>query len=474
MPRLKSGQPINTALQKGRKSTQRDRLLAGMVAAANRGGLAGANVSEVIAHAGVSRPTFYDYFADRDDCFLATVTDVQRQLVEQVHGAVRARAPEDAASAAVEALLRFAVSEPARARLLMKEALAGGRAVLDARDRGIAEIAQIVERSFAQAPAWEAIPDLPIAMVIGAIYRLLASRLRRGERALGGMLEELLGWIGSYEQPAGEQQPWHTLAPGPALAPSPFVSATPFQAAPRFAPHQPRPSEETLAENHRQRIMLATCQVVHEQGYTAATVAEITRLAGVDGRSFYRVFASKQEAFSAIYELGFQHLMSTCARAFFAGDSWPDRIWETMRAAAQFVQGDPALANIGFVTAYAVGPGEIQRVEDSRVSFTIFLQEGYRHDSQRNPPSELALEAIMATIFEIVYHQARQSANPEIAGLLAHIVHLCLTPFMGPEQANRFIDKKLGESRQASGGKGGAKAKRAAPRKRARGSAQAA
>ncbi len=55
-----------------RKRTQRERLIAGMVMAARRHGYAGANVSRVIARAGVSRPTFYEYFADKDDCFLAT------------------------------------------------------------------------------------------------------------------------------------------------------------------------------------------------------------------------------------------------------------------------------------------------------------------------------------------------------------------------------------------------------------------
>jgi AcrR family transcriptional regulator len=66
---------INIAAQKGQKHTQRERLLAGMVAAANQHGYAQATVSAVIEHAGISRPTFYEYFADRDACFLAALED---------------------------------------------------------------------------------------------------------------------------------------------------------------------------------------------------------------------------------------------------------------------------------------------------------------------------------------------------------------------------------------------------------------
>ena len=106
----------------------------------------------------------------------------------------------------------------------------------------------------------------------------------------------------------------------------------------------------------------------------------------------------------------------------------------------------PTFAHVGFVEAYAVGPRAIQRVEDSRVAFTIFLQEGYRYQTEGKPPSRVALEAIITTIFEIVYLQTRASATPQAARLLPHIIHMCLTPFMGPAAANEFIEAKLAET----------------------------
>src|ERR1700730_5466452 len=103
---------INTALQKRRTSTQRERLLGGMITAANRDGYAGANVSEVIGEAGVSRPTFYEYFADKDACFLGALADVQGRLLIQIHEWVQQQPPEAALQATVEALIAFASSEP--------------------------------------------------------------------------------------------------------------------------------------------------------------------------------------------------------------------------------------------------------------------------------------------------------------------------------------------------------------------------
>jgi TetR/AcrR family transcriptional regulator len=449
MPRRSaSTRSINTPLQKGRKATQRERLLAGMVTAANREGYSGASVSTVIGAAGVSRPTFYDYFEDRDDCFIATIVDVHERLLEDVRAAVAQAPPEQAVASAITALVAFASAQSASARFLMKESLAGGPVALGARDDAIEQTAQVIEDALGTVDSSTPVPDLPIAALLGAIHRLLATRLRRGERVLSGLREDLLAWVESYSRPASERR-WSTLAPSPAPGPSPFLPRTALRAPPALGPGRPRMAEEEVSENHRQRIMFATSQVVSERGYTAATIAEITRMAGVDGREFYRLYADKQEAFSAIHELGFQYLMAVTAGAFFAGSSWPERMWEAYRAAMQSVQENPTVANVGFVESYAVGLRGIQRVEDSRVAFTIFLQEGFRLKQDGPAPSRVALEAIVTMVFEIVYRAARASAEPQTTTLLAPIMHLCLAPFMGPAAADEFIDAKLAESKRA-------------------------
>jgi AcrR family transcriptional regulator len=443
---------MNTPVQKRRKATQRERLVDGMIAAANRDGYAGASVSAVIAAAGVSRPTFYDYFQDRDDCFVASITDVQERHLADVLDTIAANPPERALSAAIEATVGFANSQPAEARFLMKEALAGGPAALDARDAGIREIANAIERALKKVAAETSVPDLPTGAVVGAVHRVLASRLRRGERALGGLQADLLQWIESYAAPAGEHR-WRTLKPTAAPERSPLLPPVSLRPPLPLPPGRPRIPEEEIVENHRQRIMFATAQVVQERGYTAATVSEIFKRAAVDGRHFYRLFGEKQEAFSAIHEVGFQYLMAAAAGAFFAGESWPERIWEAFRAASQSIDDTPTFAHVAFVEAYAVGPRAIQRVEDSRIAFTIFLQEGYRSLDERPAPSREALEAIITTIFEIVYLEARASRTPCTAGLLAHIVHMCLVPFIGVAATNEFLEGKRARGGGARGGR---------------------
>jgi AcrR family transcriptional regulator len=427
--------------QKRPKGMQRERLLQGMVTAANRGGYAGASISAVIAAAGVSRPTFYEYFSDRDDCFQACIRDVQDQLSATIEDALSGQAADAAAAVAIQALVGYASAEPARARFLMAEAMSGGTHALDARDRGIASIATSLERAQGDPPGDARVADLDARILVATAYRMIATRLRRGE-TVARLAVDLLSWIAAYVRPARELR-WQKLTALPPPGRSPHVPDVPVhQMQEVLPPGRPRISEQEVSENHRLRILYATARMAKEKGYTATTVADITRLASVDGSAFYRLFADKQDAFVAVHELGFQQVMDVTAKAFFSAESWAERSWEAGRALTQLLQDNPLVAHVGFVEAYAVGPRAVQRIEDSHTAFMFFLQEGLLQRPQANAPSRAALEAIVAAIFEIVYLQTR-GREPQTAGMLAHIAHIWLTPFMGAEAADAFIDAQL-------------------------------
>jgi AcrR family transcriptional regulator len=421
-----------------------------MVAAASQSGYARANVSAVIAEAGVSRPTFYDYFADKDDCFLAAVRDTHEALASRIAEAVAAARPEQATAAALAALVAFARAEPSMARLLTNETMSAGEQALDARELGIAGLAEIVEAAHAALAPSARAPDIPVAIALGGAYRLVAARLRRGERALTGLREDLLAWVRSYEDHV-ETHRWRGHSAFRRPARSPFLPRTAMRPPAALPPGRPRVSEGEVAENHRLRIMFATASLAAEKSYSATTIADITKRSGLDARAFYKSFAEKQDAFMAAHELGFQELMAVTAGAFFAGTSWPERAWEASRAFTQFLEGHPTIARTGFVEAYAVGPGAVQRVEDSHIAFTIFLHEGYQFRPGSSPPSRVALEAIIATIFEVVHRRVRERGKLPLSGLLPSIAHLCLTPFLGSIEANDFIDCRLAEVQQAIG-----------------------
>jgi TetR/AcrR family transcriptional regulator len=430
-----------------RKRTQRARLIAGMVAVANRHGYANATVSAVIAEAGVSRPTFYDYFDDRDHCFRATIEEAQEQLSTLVRKALTGVPAERSWETGVRALVDYADAERARALFLMGEALAGGPGALDTRDRGIAGMAASIEDALKRTPASVTVPDLEPRVAIGSAYRLIAARLRRGEVSIAPLAEGLRGWIAAFARPAGERR-WVTLRPASVSGRSREAPLAPVSHIPSVLPAgRPKLSSREIAENHRLRILYGAAKMAELKGYTATTVTDITKLARVDGRVFYRLFADKQQAFGVVHELGFQQMMGAIAKGFFSTKEWPKRSWEGARALTQLLQANPLMTHVGFVEAYAMGPSAVQRVEDAHAAFLFLLEEGLMES--KTPPSRAAMEAIMASAFEVIYLQARRGKDLQVAGMLPHIAHLWLTPFLGPRKTDAFIDRQMRSSRAA-------------------------
>jgi len=437
---------MSTSKRRGGKSTQRARILEGMIAAANQDGYRGASVSAVIGHAGVSRPTFYEYFKDRDDCFRVALSEVQRGLVAQIRRTIGRAAAEQALHSSVESILTFCAEQPSEAYFLMGQPMRAGKRAFGIRDRGLLEIETLIGQAGTHAASGAASSGLPPRLLVGGIYRLLYPRLRRGQPNLYALGPELRDWCATYEQPGG-QQPWQPAEPNGAVR---IQAQHPAPAPPRLVRGRRGRSKSEIAENHRERILHAAAVLAQRKGYDATTIADITRLAGVDGRSFYNAFADKQHAFMALHERGVQQVMNATAQAFFNGKSWPERIWSAGQALTEFLEQNPLITHVGFVEAHAVGPGAIQRVEDSHVAFAIFLQEGYRHPKLREPPpTQLALEAIIATIFETIYQAARATPRPQLTRLLPLLAYTALAPFLGAQEADTFIAQRLKQGARA-------------------------
>lgn len=428
-----------------KRDNQRERLLQAIVEEVGERGLEQTTIAHVIERAGVSRPTFYAHFSDRQACVLEALRGVQAALLAQIAQEIARQEPRLAAQAATAALLEFAEAQPAAARMLMNEALAGGGEVFDARDEGLEASVALIDGAYRELAEDCLVADLAPELLIGAVHRVLGSRLRRGERGLLSLQEDLRGWMVSLERPIGEHR-WTRGHAYPPPARSSFLPQTPLRPPPEISSGRPRPSAGAISENQRLRIIFATATVIAERGYLSTSVAEIVRAAGVDARVFYSLFSDKQDALMAVHELGFQRTMAVTAGAFFAAEEWPARIWEAVRAFTQGLDQNPSFSRLALIESRCGSPETVQRLEDLMAGFTIFLQEGYQYEaSNARGPSTLALESIAAANMELLYRHAR--GHEQVAAQLPAIAYSCLAPFLSPGRADELIDELLENER---------------------------
>jgi len=118
------------------EASQRTRLLEAIGRAVAERGYAGATIDDVVRRAGVSKATFYEHFADKQDCFLAAYEGASEELLARVREA-HASASDDwmeRTRAGIHAYLRWLAADPALARVYLVEVAAAGPVALERRE----------------------------------------------------------------------------------------------------------------------------------------------------------------------------------------------------------------------------------------------------------------------------------------------------------------------------------------------------
>jgi AcrR family transcriptional regulator len=174
--------------------SQRLRLLNAAIAVAGASGYPAMTVTAVIGGAGVSRKTFYELFADREDCFLAAYDLVAQRALAGMNAAYAIDAPwPERLRAALAWMLQALAARPHEARIAFVEVLGAGPRALDRRDRALGEVMKLLVPGYDAAPPGTAIPASTPAAVAGALHEVVGLRVRAGEVAqLPELLPDLL------------------------------------------------------------------------------------------------------------------------------------------------------------------------------------------------------------------------------------------------------------------------------------------
>ena len=157
---------------------QRARILAAMFGVVAEHGVANVTVAHIVTRSGVSRRTFYELFADREDCFLAAFDEAIARIASVVAPAFEGeRSWRVGVRAAVTALLEWLDGDLATGRIVIVESLGAGPKALARRESVLAQIVAFVDRGRMVEKRGEGPPPLTAEGVVGGVLSVLHSRL---------------------------------------------------------------------------------------------------------------------------------------------------------------------------------------------------------------------------------------------------------------------------------------------------------
>jgi AcrR family transcriptional regulator len=425
--------------------SQRERLIAAAIAVTARYGYRETSIARIVAEAKVSRATYYEHFDGKEDCLLAAYRDVARRFWGDVRRveAEDGDGGDDGLGGILARLLENADRDPAAARLFLIESLAGGPAVRAEHEQLLDALEESVDE-YLCAPQRVVRLEIPARSLIGGVASVIAMRIFRGETGkLIELLDDLEAWLRSYSIPAGSERRdrvgWADLCRGSAPPVEPAES--PLEE--RLPRGRGALSAAVVTSAQRQRVLAAVARVARDKGYEAMTVADIVTTAGIAREAFYRQFRGKEDAFLSAQAYALETSLSMAAEKFFAAEAWQDRVWSAALPMLEYIASVPDLTTLDFIESYTAGAAAIRRSFESRMAYTLFLEEGYRQRPEEEGVPRLASEAIAGAILELLRSCTVHGRIADIRELAPQAVYIALAPFIGPAAALELIEAKL-------------------------------
>jgi AcrR family transcriptional regulator len=161
---------------------QRRRIFAGLAAALAYHGYEDTKITDIVELAAISRPTFYEHFGGKDQCFAAAYEDGVERLSDAVAAAIdgeRGWAPR--LSAGLLAGLEFLAGEPALAHLLLVESLAAARPARLEHEHTLSRLARALRQPSSDPAAGGAVSEETARLLAGGLASHLSGRVLAGE-----------------------------------------------------------------------------------------------------------------------------------------------------------------------------------------------------------------------------------------------------------------------------------------------------
>jgi AcrR family transcriptional regulator len=398
---------------------QRARMYGGMIEAVSVRGYPRTTVADVIGFAGVSRRAFYEQFANKEACFLATYDIIVAGARKDVLDAwARERGWANRLHASCKALLDGVAEKPKGPRLVLVDSLGIGPRARERMTLAATTFERVLAMGFQAHPDGVELSPLTIRAIVAGIRHIAFTRMyEQREKELLTLTDEVLDWIESYRSPLARR-----------LNVSGVV---------RLGDVEPQPAAFLASDGRRARALGALVHLTLDDRYSDLSDPQIAQFAGISTEAFHKMFATKEACFLALLDEFVAEALEAVRIAVDRADDWPQAVHLGVRALAEYFAAHEALSRMAFIDIFDVGPGMIGRMTRSIEDFTKLLDE--LGPAPRRGPL-VAREAITGAIWGIISSYTAHDRVRQLPRLVDQLSFVVLAPYIGAKQAIATIE----------------------------------
>ncbi len=195
-----------------------------------------------------------------------------------------------------------------------------------------------------------------------------------------------------------------------------------------------------VSQNQRERMLLATAELVAERGYQKTTIELISKTARVALVTFYEHFANKEECFLAAFDESVAAAAQVFAELVDPELPWADQVATGLEVFLEMVVTEQARAKLCIVEAQAAGAESLARYQAMLESAAPKLREG-RELNPRAARLPDGLEvAIVGGLVWLVHQRLLADRVDDLKAMLPEMLQVTMTPYVGEVEAARAAE----------------------------------
>ena len=195
-----------------------------------------------------------------------------------------------------------------------------------------------------------------------------------------------------------------------------------------------------VSQNQRERMLLATAELVAERGYQKTTIELIAKTARVALVTFYEHFANKEECFLAAFDENVAAAGEVFAELLDPEQPWVDQISTGLEVLLEMVVSEQARAKLCIVEAQAAGTESLARYQSMLERVAPKLREGRELNPRASRLPEGLEVAIAGGLMWLVHQRLVSDRADDLKGLLPEMLQVTLTPYVGEVEAARAAE----------------------------------
>lgn len=191
----------------------------------------------------------------------------------------------------------------------------------------------------------------------------------------------------------------------------------------------------------RRRVLLAMGELLGEIGIEDATVARISKRAGVSRRTFYEAFEDREECFLAAFDQAIERLAAEIVPAYRSERRWSARVRAALTVVLEHFDAHPGVARMCVIETLRAGPELLERRRRVLQALSAAVDEGRGEARPGNEPQPLAAEGVVGGALAVVHARLLEDDHEPLVGLANALMAMIVQPYAGPAAARREFER---------------------------------